>query len=193
MIIVNVFIWLIWSDLPVLNSSFICIRHLDHLLIAIIRLLWSVMVLPKVIRLGGVYCIDAYMIFLRMRESYKRFVKTWISFVNPWICILSWSWILTPKSFDLCLIKWILDLYHIVDHESWHKKIRFELWITSPANFQRFNLFSWIQWILSTIAQNESLKIQICESESLGILKVWTRKSGFASPNLKDWYRGFDS
>ena len=26
-------------------------------------------------------------IFLRMRDSYKRFVKTWIRFANPWIRI----------------------------------------------------------------------------------------------------------
>ncbi len=27
--------------------------------------------------------------FLRMRDSYKRFVKTWIRFANPWIRIVS--------------------------------------------------------------------------------------------------------
>ena len=26
---------------------------------------------------------------LRMRDSYKRFVKTWIRFANPWICFVS--------------------------------------------------------------------------------------------------------
>ena len=26
---------------------------------------------------------------LRMRDSYKRFVKTWIRFANPWIRIVS--------------------------------------------------------------------------------------------------------
>jgi hypothetical protein len=36
---------------------------------------------------------------IRMRESYKRFVKTWICFANPWICFVSWSRILTPKGF----------------------------------------------------------------------------------------------
>jgi hypothetical protein len=27
--------------------------------------------------------------FLRMRDSYKRFVKTWIRFANPWIRFVS--------------------------------------------------------------------------------------------------------
>jgi hypothetical protein len=45
--------------------------------------------------------------------------------------------------------------------------------------------------ILSTIARNESLKIEIRESESLRILKIRIRKSGFVTPNLKDLYRGF--
>ncbi len=32
------------------------------------------------------YCIC---LFVRMRDSYKRFVKTWIRFANPWIRIVS--------------------------------------------------------------------------------------------------------
>ncbi len=63
---------------------------------------------------------------LRMRDSYKRFVKTgirfanpWIRFANPWIRFVSWSRILTPKRFVSCLTKRILDSYRIVDHESW--------------------------------------------------------------------------
>jgi len=47
--------------------------------------------------------------------------------------------------------------------------------------------------ILSTIARNESLKIKIPESESLRILKIRIRESGFVTPNLKDSYRGFVS
>ena len=43
--------------------------------------------------------------FLRLRESNKRFVKSWICFANPWISIVSWSRILTPKRFDPCLYK----------------------------------------------------------------------------------------
>jgi len=55
--------------------------------------------------------------------------------------------------------------------------------------------------ILSTIARNkslkieirESLKIEICESESLRILKIRIHESGFVTPNLKDSFRGFVS
>ncbi len=43
------------------------------------------------------------------------------------------------------------------------------------------------------MAQNESLKIEIRESESLRILKLWIRESGFANPNLRDLYCGFVS
>ena len=110
-----------------------------------------------------------------MRESYKRFVKTWIRTV-------SWPW--------------ILDSYRIVDHESWLLKIRFDSLVTNPVNFQRFACFyesNESLRILSTIARNESLKIEIRESESLRILKIRIRKSGFVNPNLKDSYRGFVS
>jgi hypothetical protein len=43
------------------------------------------------------------------------------------------------------------------------------------------------------MARNESLKLEIRESESLRILKLRIRESGFANPNLKDSYRGFVS
>ena len=56
---------------------------------------------------------------LRMQELYKRFVKTWIRFANPWFCTVSWPRILTPKRFDLYPRIQILDSYRIVDHESW--------------------------------------------------------------------------
>jgi hypothetical protein len=127
---------------------------------------------------------------------YKRFVKTWICFTNPWIRFVSWSRILTPKRFVLCLKKRILDSNRIVDHESWLKKICFELLITNPVNFQRFTCFyesNKSLRIFSTTAQNKSVKIEICESESLQILKFRIRKSGFVNPNLKDSFRGFDS
>jgi hypothetical protein len=45
------------------------------------------------------------------------------------------------------------DLFWIVNHKS--------------SQFSKIRLFSRIQQILSTIAQNESLKIQICKSKSL--------------------------
>jgi hypothetical protein len=47
--------------------------------------------------------------------------------------------------------------------------------------------------ILSTIAQKESLKIQICKSWILSNPDLRTREFGFGSPNLKDLYCGFDS
>ncbi len=68
--------------------------------------------------------------------------------------------------------------------------------VKNPVNFQRFTCFyksNESLQILSTIAQNESLKIEICESKSLQILKFWTRKSWFANPNLKDSFRWFVS
>jgi hypothetical protein len=43
------------------------------------------------------------------------------------------------------------------------------------------------------MARNESLKLEIRESESLRILKLRIRESGFANPNLKDSFRGFVS
>jgi hypothetical protein len=82
-----------------------------------------------------------YVFWLRMRELYKRFVKTWIRFANPWIRTVSWLQILTSKRFVLCLTKRILDSYRIVDHKSWLKKIRFESLVTNPVNFQRFACF----------------------------------------------------
>jgi hypothetical protein len=140
--------------------------------------------------------ISSQVKILRMRELYKRFVKTWIRFSNPWICIVSWSRILTPKRFDSCLTKWILDLFSYRGSQILTLKDFFESLITNPVNFQRFACFyesNESSRILSTIAQNKSLKIEIRESESLRILKFWTRESGFANPNLKDSYRGFDS
>ncbi len=128
--------------------------------------------------------------FVRMQESYKRFVKTWIRTV-------SWPRILTPKRFNLyptIRILQILDSYRIVDQKSWLLKIRFESLVTNPVNFQRFTCFyesNKSLQILSTIARNESLKIEICKSESLRILKFWICESGFVNPNLKDSYRGF--
>ncbi len=77
-----------------------------------------------------------------------------------------------------------MDLYHIVVTNPYFKKIRFVLWwriqaggLANPDSriqtlririadsfrrpvFERFGLFSRIQRILSTIAQNESLRIQ---------------------------------
>jgi hypothetical protein len=75
-------------------------------------------------------------------------------------------------------------------------KDRFESLITNPVNFQRFAYFyesNKTLRILSTIARNESLKIEIRKSESLRILTFHICESGFANPNLKDLFRGFVS
>jgi hypothetical protein len=75
------------------------------------------------------------------------------------------------------------DLYRFVGHESGLKKIQFVLWITNP-DLKRFGsyrdhessqfskdstCFHESLRILSTMTQNESLKIEIRESESLRI------------------------
>ncbi len=103
-----------------------------------------------------------------------------------------------------------MDSYRFVGHESELKKIRFVSWITNPSCFQKirfvdsfrrliFKRFACFYEsyeslrILSTIARNESLKIKIRESESLRILKIRIRESGFVTTNLKDSYRGFVS
>jgi hypothetical protein len=90
----------------------------------------------------------------------------------------------------------------LTGHKSGLKKIRFVSWITNP-NLKRFGSYrdhessqfskdstcfhqsNESSRILSTMAQNESLKLEIRESESLSF--------GFANPNLKDSYRGFVS
>ncbi len=82
-----------------------------------------------------------------------------------------------------------MDSYRFVGHKSGLKKIRFVSWITNP-NLKRFGLYrdhkssqfskdstcfhesNESLQILSTMAQNESLKIEIRESESLQILKL---------------------
>ena len=136
---------------------------------------------------------------IRMRKSYKRILKTWIRFANPWICFVLWSRILTPKRFVSFLTKRILDLYCIVDHKSWLKKDLF--WIVNHESSQ----FSKIRpvfmnptnphkssWILCSIAPNKSLKIRICESRIIRNSDLRTCKSGFASPNLNFLYCGVD-
>ncbi len=132
-----------------------------------------------------------YVSFLRMRELYKRFVKTWIDFANQWICIVLWSRIVAPKRFNSCLT----DSFHILDHESLMFSKDLVCGFDSQTDFQKIPMFSRIQRILTNpqyIARNECLKIQICKSESLQILKVQSCESGFANPNLKDSYRRFD-
>ncbi len=101
-----------------------------------------------------------------------------------------------------------MDSYRFVGHKSRLKKIRFVLWITNP-DLKRFGSYRDHESsqfskdstcfhesneslrILSTMARNESLKIEIRESKSLRILVLRIRESGFANPNLKDSFRGF--
>ncbi len=103
-----------------------------------------------------------------------------------------------------------MDSYRFVDHKSGLKKIWFVSWITNP-DLKRFGSYRDHESsqfskdstcfhesneslrILSTMARNQSLKIEIRESESLQILKLRICKSGFANPKLKDLYRGFVS
>ena len=63
----------------------------------------------------------------------------------------------------------------------------------NPVNFQRFACFyesNKSLQILSTIARNESLKIEIRESESLRIFKVRIRKDSDSRISiLKDSFR----
>ncbi len=97
---------------------------------------------------------------------------------KSWICIV--SGIMNP------------DFKRFVsNHKSWIQSIFKDSPVfTNPTNPYESNKS--LQ-ILSTIAQNKSLKIEICKSKSLQIHKFRIHKSGFANPNLKDLYRGFDS
>ncbi len=130
------------------------------------------------------------MFFLRMRDSYKSFVKTWIRFCESMdsFCIV----VTNPDSKKIRFVLWLTnpDSFRIVDHKSFmFSKDSFRRLI-----FKRFACFYEYNeslQILSTIARNESLKIEIRESESLRILQIRIRESGFVTPNLKDLYRGF--
>jgi hypothetical protein len=73
-----------------------------------------------------------------------------------------------------------MDSFRFVITNPDSKKVRFDLLVTNPVNFQRFVCFyeSYESLrILSTMARNESLKIEIQESESLRILKIRIRES----------------
>jgi hypothetical protein len=87
-----------------------------------------------------------------------------------------------------------MDSYQFLGHKSGLKKIRSVSWITNP-NLKRFGSYRDHESsqfskdltcfhksneslrILSTMARNESLKIEIRESESLRILVLRIRKS----------------
>ena len=100
----------------------------------------------------------------------KRFAKTLISFV-------SWSRILTPKRFD-SYRDWQIRLHRFAnpDLRVQTLKIRiggFDLW----PEFQRFNLFSWIQWTLTNPDKSLGHRRTLNKPESIQILSF-----GFANP-----------
>ena len=70
-----------------------------------------------------------------MRDSYKRFVKTWIRFANPWIRFVS------------CHESW---LHRFANPDSQIRTLKIRI-VDSfrDLNFQRFDLFSRIQRILT--------------------------------------------
>ncbi len=147
-----------------------------------------------------------------MQESYKRFVKTWIRFANPWIRTVSWVRILTSKRFDSYLTIRIPDSYRIVVHESGHGKIR--IVHTNPANFQKIwpvftnpHESSRILVHRRTLNKYESIRILYFGfANPYGIQKIRIvdsfRRTGFIRfvswicfvyLFSKDSYRGFDS
>jgi hypothetical protein len=151
-----------------------------------------------------------------MRESYKRFVKTWIRFANPWIRTVSWVRILTSKRFDSYLTIRIPDSYRIVVHESGHGKIRIVSYIRIQPIFKRFDLFSRIltnphesSRILEhrrTLNKYESIRIPYFgfanpySIQKIRIVDLFCRPGfirfiswiRFVYPFSKDSYRGFD-
>ncbi len=131
-----------------------------------------------------------------MRESYKRFVKTWICFANPWICFVSWPRILTPKRFVL-YCDWRIWLHRFEYPDSQVRSLKIQIVDSiSDLNFQRFDLFSRIQQILtnpdkfSTIAQNKSLQIQagrLANPDS----RIQTLKVCFADSICRAFFKRF--
>jgi hypothetical protein len=108
-----------------------------------------------------------------------------------------------PDSKKIHFVSWLtnLDSFRIVGHESFmfskDSFCEFVSWIRFVDWFSKDSTCFYESYeslrILSTIAGNESLKIKIRESESLRILKIWIRESGFVTPNLRDSYHGFVS
>jgi hypothetical protein len=96
-----------------------------------------------------IFCLIYFNIdeFVRMRESYKRFVKTWIRFANPWIRFV----ITNPDSKKVYFVPYktnpgfvsyrgsriltLKDSFRIVNHES--------------SQFSKIRLFLQIQRILT--------------------------------------------
>ncbi len=145
-----------------------------------------------------------------MRESYKRFVKTWIRFANPWIRIVVTnadskkisfvSWLTNPTS-QFCESRFASPILKDLNHG-------FVLWPELPKIRPVFTNPHKSWRILSTIAPNESLRIQAGGLANLDLrirtLRIrienlirrpffkrfvsWIRFVGLFS---KDWYLGF--
>ncbi len=129
---------------------------------------------------------------VRMRESYKRFVKTWIRFANPWIRFVSWSRILTSKRFVLYRGSWILtlkDSFRIVNHES--------------SQFSKIRLFLRILQILTNpeyystkrILKNRDSRIRILTNPEVLDSRIRTLKIRIVDSfrEFVSWIRFVDS
>ncbi len=134
-----------------------------------------------------------------MREVYKRFVKTWICFANPWI---HESWLQKDSIFALPnesgFVSYrgsqILNVFK-----------RFILWIHFVDWFSKdsFNLFSRIQRILTNPDESLVHRHTLNKPKSLRILgfgfanPYWFQKISFVDsfhrPFLKDLFCGFVS
>jgi hypothetical protein len=73
---------------------------------------------------------------VRLRDSYKRFVKTWIRFANPWIRTV--SWITNPDfkrfvSYRGSRILTLKDSFRIVSHKS-SQFSKIHPFFTNPTN-----------------------------------------------------------
>jgi hypothetical protein len=108
---------------------------------------------------------------VRMRESYKRFVKTWIHFGN--IHFDLWTTNLDVKRFVLVCgpqIQISKGSYRIVDHES----SQFSKGSTNPIN--PMNPHESLVLYTKLILTNNP-RIQICKSDSMDLFQVMTDKS----------------
>ncbi len=113
-----------------------------------------------------------------MQESYKRFLKTWIRFTNPWIRIDSKVTNPDLKRFDLYRGSRILILKDSVC-----------IVFTNPVNFEKiWPLFTNPDKSLVLWHEPNPLKSRFANLESL-----WIQAGGFANPDsriqiLKIWF-----
>ncbi len=96
------------------------------------------------------------MFFLRLRESYQRFVKTWISFANPWIRFVS-------------SLRCSKDSFRGFVSDTCFQKVRFVDSLRSTV-FKGFDLFLRIQQILpkrnKSLLHKRTLKNLWCSKDS---------------------------